>query len=153
MGKKIGLFIGAAVLLCAGGIIGCYICCCCKGKIAVVDIQAVVAKSAQVQTLKVEMENKTQELTKWLVDAQNAVKSEKDEAKQQELLQKYNEEFAQKREAVSKEYNAKLQAVDKDINETIINAAKEKGYKIVITKGVVIYGGNDITEEINKVVK
>jgi len=122
-------------------------------KMAIVDLPAIVSKSAQVQTLKVEMETKTRELTQWLADAQKDVKSEKDEEKQKLLLQKYNAEFAQKRDEVSREYNAKLQAVDKDINDTIINTAKAKGYRTVIAKGVIIYGGDDITDDIIKVVK
>ena len=68
-------------------------------------------------------------------------------------MQKYNDEFAQKRGEISRDYNKKLQAVDKDINDTIAKIAQEKGYKSVITKSVVIYGGDDITEEVIKAVK
>ena len=42
-------------------------------KIAVVDIQAVVAKSAQVQALKKEQQAKIQDLEKWLKSAQGDV--------------------------------------------------------------------------------
>ena len=70
-------------------------------KIAVVDVPAVVAKSAQVQALKKEQQAKIQDLEKWLKTAQ----------------------------------------------------AKAKGYNMVISKDVVIYGGDDITADVQKAVK
>ena len=48
---------------------------------------------------------------------------------------------------------AKVQEIDKDVSNTIIQAAKEKGYKSVVAKNVVIYGGDDITDEVIKIVK
>ena len=150
--KYITLSVSALVVLIIGIFIGCALGCCGK-KMAVVDIMAVVNKSAQVEALKNEQTAKTQELTKWLEVVQKEVKDEKDSKKQEELLQKYNAEFVQKREEIAKDYNEKLQAIDKDINDTIIKTAKRKGYKAVIAKGVVIYGGQDITEEVIKVVK
>ena len=47
----------------------------------------------------------------------------------------------------------KLEEIDKNISEVIANEAKQMGYEIVITKKLVLYGGNDITEEIIKKVK
>lgn len=152
MKKTIVLSLSAIVILCAGAALG-YTFNCYKNKLAVIDIAAVVSKSTQVSDLKFDMENKTQALTQWLKNAQNEVKSEKDEEKQKALLQKYNDEFAQKRGEISRDYNKKLQAVDKDINDTIAKIAQEKGYKSVITKSVVVYGGDDITEEVIKAVK
>ena len=46
-------------------------------RIAVVDVQAVVAKSAQVQALKKEQQAKMQELEKWLKTAQEDVQKQK----------------------------------------------------------------------------
>ena len=144
--------IGAVAILCAGIVIGCMIKC-CGNKMAVVDVSAVVNKSTQVKALKTEVATKTQELTQWLQNAQKEVKSEENKKERESLLQKYNAEFAQKREEISKDYNEKLQVIDKDINNVIIETAKKNGYKSVIAKGVVLYGGADITEEVIKAVK
>ncbi len=152
MGKYIALVLGTVVILCAGVGIG-YTLKCQNDKMAVVDVAAVVNQSTQVQTLKNEVENQKRELAAWLQKVQEEVKSEKDEQKKKELLQKYNGEFAQKRAGISNEYTIKLRALDKDINNTIIQIAKEKGYRSVISKTVVIYGGTDITEDVIKVVK
>ena len=121
--------------------------------IAVVDVQAVVAKSAQVQTLKKEQQTKIQDLEKWLKTAQADVEKQKTQEGKDKLLKKYNAEFAKKKEAIAKDYQARLQAVDKSITETISATAKAKGYNMVISKGVVVFGGDDITADVQKVVK
>lgn len=122
-------------------------------KIAVVDVPAVVAQSQQVQALKQEQTKKIQNLEKWLSTVRADVEKQKTEEGKDKLLKKYNAEFAKKKEAIAKDYQARLQAVDKSISETIAQQAKAKGYDIVISKGMVLYGGDDITADINKVVK
>ena len=122
-------------------------------KIAVVDVTAVVTKSAQVRALKKEQQTKMQELDKWLKIAQADVQKQKTQEGKEELLKKYNADFAKKKETIAKDYQTKLQAVDKSITETIASEAKAKGYDMVISKGVVIYGGYDITADVQKVVK
>jgi Skp family chaperone for outer membrane proteins len=119
----------------------------------VVDLAAVVSNSEQVKALQAEQNAKAQELTQWLQNAQKEVNKEKDEAKKNELLQKYNAEFAQKREALAQQYAVALQKVDASITETITNEAKKLGYTLVLAKGTTIYGGDDITEQVAKVVK
>ena len=122
-------------------------------RIAVVDVQAVVSKSAQVQALKKEQQAKMQDLEKWLKTAQADVEKQKTQDGKDKLLKKYNAEFAKKKEAIAKDYTARLQAVDKSITDTIATQARLKGYNMVISKGVVVYGGDDITADVQKVVK
>ena len=122
-------------------------------KIAVVDVQAVVSKSAQVQALKKEQQTKMQELEKWLKTAQADVQKQQTEAGKEKLLKKYNADFAKKKEAIAKDYQTRLQAIDKSISDTIATQARLKGYNMVISKGVVVFGGDDITADVQKVVK
>jgi len=122
-------------------------------RIAVVDVQAVVSKSAQVQALKKEQQSKMQELEKWLKTAQADVQKQQTKEGKEKLLKKYNAEFGKKKEAIAKDYAARLQAVDKSITDTIATQARLKGYNMVISKGVVVYGGDDITADVQKVVK
>ena len=124
-----------------------------ESKIAVVDVQAVVSKSAQVQALKKEQQTKMQDLEKWLKTVRADVEKQQTKEGQEKLLKKYNSEFAKKKEAIAKDYKEKLQAIDKNITETITTTAKAKGYNMVISKSMVIMGGDDITAEIQKVVK
>lgn len=58
-----------------------------------------------------------------------------------------------KRDKLEKEYTSKLTAIDANISKTIETQAKAKNYNIVLAKGVVLYGGDDITAEVIKVVK
>lgn len=131
------------------------LCTACKfqTKVAVVDLAAVVSNSEQVKALQAEQNAKAQELTQWLQNAQNEVNKQKDEEKKNALLQKYNAEFAQRREALAQQYAKALQQVDASITETISNEAKKLGYTLVLAKGTTIYGGDDITEQVAKVVK
>ncbi len=122
-------------------------------KIAVVDVQAVVSKSVQVQALKKEQQTKMQDLEKWLKTVRADVEKQQTQEGKEKLLKKYNSEFAKKKEAIAKDYKEKLQAIDKNITETITTTAKAKGYNMVISKSMVIMGGDDITAEIQKVVK
>lgn len=122
-------------------------------KIAVVDVHAVVSKSAQVQALKKEQQTKIQELEKWLKTAYADIQKQKTDDDKEKLIKKYNSEFAKKKEAIAKDYAAKLKAADKSITDTIAAQAKLKGYTMVIAKGVVVFGGDDITADVQKAVK
>ena len=115
-------------------------------KVAVVDVNAVVQKSAQVQALKKEQQQKMQTVR---ADVQKQSTKEGKE----KLVKKYDAEFAKKQEAIKKNYAGKLQAIDKSISATIAAEAKAKSYNLVLSKGVVLYGGEDITASISKIVK
>jgi len=125
-----------------------------NANIAVVDIQALVNKSGQVQALKKEQQTKMQELDKWLKTVQADVDKQQTKEGKEKLLKKYNSDFEKKKADIAKNYQTKLQAIDKSISETITNEAKTKGYDLVITKqGGVLYGGLDITNDLMKIVK
>lgn len=123
------------------------------GKIAVVDVQKVVASSAQVKALKTDREAKIKDLANFVTTARAAVAKETNAAKKKELENKYNKELNAKRDAIQKDYAKKLASVDQNISATIAQKAKAANYDIVLAKGVVLYGGSDITNEIAKSVK
>ena len=91
-----------------------------------------------------------QHLGKWLKTAQADVEKQKTQDGKNKLLKKYNAEFAKKKEVLAKDYASRLQAVDKSITDIL---ARLKGYNMVISKGVVVYGGDDITADVQKVLK
>lgn len=122
-------------------------------KIAVVDVQKVVNKSAQVQALKKEQETKSKELSAFIKKAGEEIQKEKDAKKKKALMDKYDKQLKTKQDTNIKTYKTKLETIDKNINATIIQQAKNLGYDMVLTKGVVLYGGDDITEAVLKVVK
>ena len=122
-------------------------------RIAVVDVQKVVASSAQVKALKADREAKLKDLAAFVQTARTNVNKEKDATKKKALEDKYNKELNAKRNAIQKDYTIKLTNIDKSISATIAQKAKAANYSMVLANGVVLYGGDDITAESQKVVK
>lgn len=122
-------------------------------KVAIVDVQQVVSSSKQVQDLKKEQRAKTEEVIKYIDKARKDVAAVKDEKQKKALEEKYNKELMAKRDKLEKDYTTKLAAIDKNISATIDVKAKAENYNLVLAKGVVLYGGTDITAEIIKAVK
>lgn len=117
--------------------------------IAVVDLQKIVANSSQVKQLKVEHDKKMDELNKIIVNARGAIANETDSAKILQLEEKYTKEFNTKKQALEKDYNNRLAAIEKNIQAEIAKKAQKDKYDYVFAKSVVLYGGKDITSEIN----
>ena len=122
-------------------------------EIAVVDVPYIVDKSEQVIALRETQDTKAMEISKWLDDIQNEIQEEPDSEKRESLLQAYKSQFEAKKTEIAQQYNEKLHEVDQNITKTITDEAKKRGYKLVLTKGLAIYGGVDITEDIAKIVK
>ena len=121
--------------------------------VAVVDVNAVVAKSSQVNALKEEQAQKIKELQDWLNVVKQDVAKQSTEEGKQKLIKKYDAEFIKKQEAIKKTYAQKLMAIDKSISAVIAKEAKSNGYDLVLSKNMVLYGGTDITNSIMNLVK
>lgn len=116
--------------------------------IAVVDLPKIVSNSSQVKQLKQEHAKKMEELNKIIVNARGEINNETDSAKILQLEDKYTKEFNAKKNALEKEYSTRLNAIEKSIKDEISKKAKQENYDYVFAKSVVLYGGNDITEQI-----
>lgn len=122
-------------------------------KIAVVDIASIVNGSQDVATLRQNHAVRSQELSQWLQAAQNEVNNQADQEAKQNLFQKYNAEFAQRRNTVNQMYQQELASVDQSITKIIMDEAQKLGYNMVLAKNVVVCGGDDITEDVRKLIK
>ena len=117
--------------------------------IAVVDLQKIVSNSNQVKQLKREHSAKMEELNKIIVNARGEISNETDSAKILMLEDKYTKEFNDKKSALDAEYERKLTNIEKYIKNEIAKKAQKDNYDYVFAKSVLLYGGKDITNEIN----
>ena len=85
--------------------------------------------------------------------ARKDVASITDAKKKQAAEEKYNKELIAKREKMDADYATKLKALDASISQQIEQKAKADGYNVVLSKGIVLYGGKDITSEVAKIIK
>lgn len=121
--------------------------------VAVVDVPVVVNASAQVQALKKDQQAKAEEIVKFVEKARKDVASISDTKKKQAAEDKYNKELQAKKEKMDTEYAARLKTIDESISSQIAAKAKADGFNLVLSKGIVLYGGTDITQAVAKIIK
>ncbi len=122
-------------------------------KVAVVDVSKVVSSSKQVATLKKEQQTKLEQIKKVYTAAQDKALKEKDAKKRNEIMKTAENSVIKLKTENDKVYAKKLAEIDKSISSTIQAQAQKSGYDLVLAKGVVLYGGTDITAEVQKLVK
>ncbi len=121
--------------------------------IAVVDFQKIVDTTQKAQAIKNEQKKKFEELVAFVNTARNDINAEPDPQKQKQLEEKYQNEFTQKKNAIDKDYEAKLANFNTEITAEINNLSKEKSYDLVLLKSTVLSGGTDITDDVVKNLK
>ena len=122
-------------------------------KVGVVDVQKLVSNSKQVNALKDEQVKKSEELKAVIKKAQDEIAKENNQDKKQKLVKKYENDISYIKNSNDKNYAKKLAEVDKSITKTIQDESKKAGYDLVLAKGMVLYGGTDITDIVSKAVK
>ena len=94
-------FLVSALLLATLGITNAAI---ADTRIAVVDVQAVVASSSQVKALKKEQQTKLQELDKWIKTVREDVNKQATKEGKEKLVKKYDAEFLKKQQDIKSNY-------------------------------------------------
>ena len=122
-------------------------------KIAMIDVDRVVAKCTAVKKLRAEHEKKNKELERWLKNVKKQLEKPDSKAVQAKLIKRYDEEFAEKKAEIVKDFQEKLKVVNKNVSEQIIKITKENGYDIILSKAMVVCGCEDITELVEKNIK
>ena len=122
-------------------------------KVAVVDVQELVNKSSEVSALKMEQQKKLDQMKATVEKAQSEISKEADPKKVEQLEEKYRNEINNQKLALDNEYNTKLKQIDTNIRNLVIAKAKGLQYNLVLPKNIVLFGGDDITAEVAKMVK
>ena len=85
--------------------------------------------------------------------ARTEISKETDSAKIAQLQEKYRTQINQQKIALDTDYNKKLNQIDSDIRNTVVEKAKSMNYDLVLPKNIVFFGGDDITDVIAKDIK
>ncbi|MBR1618415.1 OmpH family outer membrane protein [bacterium] len=119
-------------------------------KVAVVDITKVMEQSKDIKNLKASQDKQLKELETLISKAQNEIANTQDQNKAMELQINYGKEIETKRNAIDEDYSKKIVQITSNIKNLISNQAKKTDYNLVLPTGMVISGGEDITDNVIK---
>lgn len=122
-------------------------------KVAIVDISKILESSSEVKVLKASQEKQMKEINTLVSKAQNEIVNEPDKTKAVQLEIKYRKEIESKRNIMDDEYNTKISKITNDIKNLVAKEAKKTEYNLVLPTGMVISGGEDITQKVIKDMK
>jgi len=118
--------------------------------IAVVDVAKLIESSDKVKVLKSEQAKNMEDLSKLAQSAKADIEKQSTEENKEKLAKKYQETINQRRTANAENYAKQLAIIDKDVDNLIKQKAKSSNYNLILAKSSVLYGGEDITEELAK---
>ncbi len=124
-----------------------------KYKVAVVDVSKLLENSNAVQELKRSQEKETEELNTLISKAQNELLNETDKDKILEKEASYRQQIESKKMAMDKKYSEKLEVINTNIRNVVSTEAHKENYNLVLPVGMVITGGDDITDKVVKLIK
>ena len=119
-----------------------------KYKVAVVDISKILEKSSDLQSLKASQEKQMAELNTLISKAQNEIANEQDKNKILQMESKYRKEIEDKKLAMDEDYNKKMINITNKVKSMVSTEAKKTNYNLVLPTGMVISGGEDITQNV-----
>lgn len=122
-------------------------------KVAVIDVPAVMSKSTEMQELKRAQDKDLEELSILISKAQNELINEQNRTKFAQKESEYRKQIETKRKDIDKKYATKLVKINDNIKNLIAKEAKKANYNLVLPTGMVISGGDDITENVVKNMK
>ena len=112
-----------------------------------------MTSSPEIQSLKQSQDKKMEELNTLISKAQNEIVNESDKNKALQMETNYRKEIEQKKLDMDEEYNSKITVINNKIKSMISTEAKKSNYNLVLPTGMVISGGDDITNDIVKRMK
>ena len=122
-------------------------------RVAVVDIQKIVASSSEIRALKLDQDKQVKNMQATIEKARAEIAKEKDPAKVSALEEKYRNEINRQKLALDTSYNNKLTAIDNKIKTAVVEKARSMNYNMVLPKKTVLFGGDDITEQVSTIIK
>ena len=92
-------------------------------------------------------------MQKTIDKAKIEISKEQDPIKIAQLEEKYRNEINKQKLALDTSYNNKLTAIDNKIKTAVVEKARSMNYNMVLPKNTVLFGGDDITEQVATIIK
>jgi outer membrane protein len=124
-----------------------------NAKIAVVDVQALVNQTPSVIALRAEQQNNMAIIQNWVAGVNNQLSQIADQNQRASLTQQYQIELNKREQILQSQYAQKVQAIDAELSKLVSDVANEKKLDYVFAKGMVVFGGTDITADVAKRLK
>lgn|SRR5574344_154415 len=119
-------------------------------KVAVVDLGQIALDSSDVKALRKDQDAKLKQMQATINKARLEISKETDKAKAEALQEKYRTEINSQKLAMDEEYNTRLTQINNEIKTAVVDKARQMNYQVVFPKNVILFGGDDITSEIEK---
>lgn len=122
-------------------------------KAAVVDIPWVLNQMPAFIAEQQAQQKKAEALQAWGEAANKQVAAQPTPLQQQALAHKLQQEYMLRQQALQQDYAKALQAIDEKLELLIANTAKELGFDFVFAKTTLIFGGEDISQQVAQKIK
>lgn len=103
--------------------------------------------------MKAEQEKQMQNMQSTIDKARTEISKEQDPVKIAQLEEKYRNEINNQKLALDTSYNTKVKAIDSKIKTAVVEKARSMNYNIVLPKNTVLFGGDDITDEVSQIIQ
>lgn len=122
-------------------------------KVAYVDTNKLLTSSKNIKAANETREKQTKEMLAWYDTASADIQKQQSQQARQTLINKYEAQLTQKKNAIKDAYSKKLKDADSQIDLVMTQKAKELGYDLVFRKDALLFGGTDITNHVAPLVK
>lgn len=122
-------------------------------KIAIVDVQALVNQTPSVIALRNEQQANANVIQNWVAGVNNQLSQIADPNQRAAMTQQYQIELNKREQILQSQYVQKVQAIDAELSKLVSDVATEKKLDYVFAKGMVVFGGTDITADVAKLLK
>ena len=122
-------------------------------KIGYVNVGKLLEASKALKAAEDAKAKSTTEMLKWYDTASADIQKQTTPEARKNMIKKYEDQLTKKKNTIKDAYAKKVAEIDKQFNDVITQKATAMGYNIILRKDAVIFGGDDITEQILPLVK
>ena len=120
-------------------------------KYASVDLDKVLKGYKKTATINNNIQKQEAAIRVYIVDAQKNIVAATKEADRKKLEEKYAKELQTKVDKLQKDKISALQSLEKDVKKAIDTEGKNGNYSLILTNTNALYGAEDITDKIIKI--